>query len=192
MPRKQIPVAKIYPKTNVSKAYYKRLVSNIEHDPLVKHTTLTIACMFAAIFVLLGALVWFAKANPGNLIQTEATITGISSGKTDAIGTISTFITFEFNSQRSTSPDSPSHSSVRQQVKDGLSYSEGQKIRIGYHPKNPNYARNLNDNRPPQLSIFLWSVPFLIMIWFIFVALFRYNTRQNLIWAAAEAADAED
>lgn len=183
---------KVYPKTNISRAYYKHLVDSIEHDPLVKHTTLTIACMLAAVCVLLGSLIWFAQTNPGNLIQTKATVTNISLGKTDTLGTMSTFVTFEFNTREPVSADAPSSYKVRQQVNDGLRYEQGQVIKVGYHPKNPNYARNLNNTSPPQISIYLWTIPFLIMLWFIFVALLRYNERQNVIWNAAEAADSED
>lgn len=177
---------KIYPKTNISKAYYKHLVDNIEHDPLVKHSTLSVACLVAAVCVLAGALIWFAKTNPGNLIQTNATITNISTGKTDTVGTLSTFITFDFETKQG------EKKSVRQQTLDGLNYTEGQSIKIGYHPHNPNYARNLNDNRPPAISIALWSTPFVFMIWFIFIAIFRHHQRQVVIWQAAEAADADE
>lgn len=177
---------KIYPKTNLSKAYYRHMVNNIEHDPLVKHSTLTIACMFAAMCVLAGALIWFAKTNPGNLISTKATVTNISYGRTHTTNDETTFIIFDFKTRSGESK------SVRQQAHDGLKYETGQTIRVGYHPRNPNYARNLHDNRPPQASIYLWVVPFAIMLWFIFVALLRYDKRQRLIWAAAEAADSDD
>lgn len=174
------------PKTNISKAYYNHLVDEIEHDPLIRHSTLTVACMVAAICVLSGALLWFAKSNPGNLIQTNATVTGISSGKTDAIGMVSTFVTFDFTTRDGT------EKSVRQQANDGLAYHEGQRIKIGYHPRNPNYARNLNNNRPDLASIVLWCVPFALMIWLTFVALFRHHARQEEIYRAAEAADSDD
>lgn len=174
------------PKTNISRAYYKKVVNDIEHDPLVRHSTLSVACFMAVIAVLLGALIWFAKANPGNLIQTSGTVTGISSGKTDAIGTVTTFVTFDFTTREG------EQKSVRQPAAAGLEYHVGETIRVGYHPKNPNYARNLHDNRPPQASLWLWTVPFMLMIWFIFVALFRYRARQEEIWRAAEAADSED
>ena len=174
---------KIYPKTNVSKAYYKHLVNSIEHDPLVKHTTLTAACLIVAISILMGALIWYAQFNPGNLIYTSGKITSISSGKTDTQGNNSTFITFEFSTKES------KQFSVRQVANEGIKYSEGQNIRIGYHPKNPNYARDLSNTDLPFVTITLWSIPFLIMVWFIFVALLRYIKRQELIWEAAEAAD---
>lgn len=177
---------KVYPKTNLSRAYYKHLVDNIEHDPLVRHTTMTVACMIAAMCVLTGALVWFAKSNPGNLIQTSSVVTNVSTGKTDTVGTMTTFVTFDFETRDGQAK------SVRQPANDGLSYKEGQEIKTGYHPANPNFARNLHDNRPPAISLALWMVPFVMMIWFSFVALFRYNARQNLIWAAAEAANSDD
>lgn len=174
------------PKTNISRRYYRKIVNDIEHDPLVKQTTLTAAAFIAVMTIMLGGLVWFAKANPGNLIQTTGTVTGISSGKTDAVGTITTFITFDFKTREG------EQKSVRQPAAAGLEYHVDETIRIGYHPKNPNYARNLHDNRPPQISLWLWAVPFVLMIWFIFVALFRFNARQQEIWRAAEAADSED
>lgn len=174
------------PKTNISPQYFKEVVDDIEHDPLIKHSTLSVACFVAVIAVLTGALIWFARANPGNLIQTTGTVSGVSSGKTDAIGTVTTFVTFDF-----TTHDGQAKS-VRQPANDGLEYSLGQSIRVGYHPKNPNYARNLADNRPPQVSLWLWAVPFLIMIWLTFVALFRHHARQEEIWAAAEAVDTDD
>lgn len=177
---------KIYPKTNISKTYYKHLVDNIEHDPLVRHSTLTVACMIAAISVLLGTLIWFAKANPGNLIQSKGTITSISTGKVDDIGTIGTFVLFDFKTKDN------QQISARQPANDGLEYKVGQEINVGYHPRNPNYVRNLNDNTPPQISFFLWFAPFVLMIWFIFVAGIRYTNRQRLIWDAAEAADSDD
>lgn len=177
---------KPHPKTNISRAYYRYLIDRIEHDPLVRHTTMTVACMVAAICILLGGLIWYAKSNPGNLIQTHATISNISTGKTDSIGTISTFITFDFQTRNG------EEKSVRQQANDGLAYTEGQAIKAGYHPHNPNFARNLHDNRPPLISQALWVMPFVLMIWFVFVALFRYRTRQEIIWAAAEAADSDD
>lgn len=177
---------KIYPKTNLSKAYYRHLVNNIEHDPLVRHSTLVIACMIAAICILLGVLMWFAKINPGNLITTGATITHISQGKTHSANDTTTFVIFDFKTREG------EQKTVRQQVKDGLTYEQDQTIRVGYHPKNPNYARILHDNRPPQAALYLWAVPFAIMLWFVFVALLRYQKRQRLIWAAAEAADIDD
>ncbi len=181
----------IHPKTNISKAYYKHLVDSIEHEPLIKHTTLSVACFVAAIVVLLGGLIWFAKSNPGNLIQTNAVVTGISSGKTDAIGTVTTFITFEFG--ECDMPDNtPKPCSVRQPALEGMSYTVGQNIKVGYHPKNHHYARLFNDNRPPKAAIALWTVPFIIMIWLTFVALFRHHARQVEIWNAAEAADTDD
>lgn len=177
---------KIYSKTNISKAYYKHLVDTIEHDPLVRHTTMTVGCMLAAIAILLGSIIWFAQSNPGNLIQTTGKVTNISSGKTDTTGTISTFITFDFKTREGEGK------SVRQVTNDGLAYSLDQSIRVGYHPKNPNYARNLHNTQPPLISLGLWSVPFILMIWFLFIALFRHHQRQQVIWAAAEAANTDD
>lgn len=177
---------KVYPKTNLSKAYYKHIVDNIEHDPLVKHTTLTISCMIAAICVLGGALIWYAKTNPGNLVQTSAKISNVSAGKTDSLGTVTTFISFDFATKDG------QQKTVRQPADQALNYRVGQTIKAGYFPANPNYARNLSDNRPDLISIALWVVPFLLMIWLFFVALFRHHERQKVIWAAAEAAGAED
>lgn len=174
------------PKTNISRKYYKKIVDDIEHDPLIRHTTLSVACFFAVIAVLLGGLLWFAKANPGNLIQTTGTVTNISTGRTDAIGTITTFVTFDLTTRDG------KQVSVRTQAAPGIEYEVGHTIRAGYHPKNPHYARNLSDNRPPQVSVYLWTVPFLIMIWCIFLALFRYSKRQQEIWAAAEAANSDE
>lgn len=187
--RKQPVNKKIYPKTNISRAYYKRLVNNIEHDPLIKHSTVTIAGMIAAISILLGSLIWYAQFNPGNLIYTNAKVITVSNGRTDSNSSQTRdFVTFEFNTKGN---DSKTYK-VRQIANVGLSYKEGQIIKIGYHPKNPNFARNLSDTRPPYISIALWSVPFFILLWFMFVALIRYAKRQELIWAAAEAADSED
>ena len=174
------------PKTNISKAYYRHLVNVIEHDPLIRHSTLSVACLIAAICVLTGALLWFAKTNPGNLVQTDATVSSISTGKTDGFGTVSTFVTFDFKTRNGTEKQ------VRQQANDGLAYSEGQRIKVGYHPRNPSYARNLHDNSPGAVSIALWCAPFVLMLWFTFVALFRHHSRQVEIWNAAEAAEADD
>ena len=179
-------IANFAPKTNISRAYYKHLVNQIEHDPLIKHSSISVACLVAAICVLLGALIWFAKVNPGNLIQTTGTVTTISSGKTDTIGTVTTFVTFDFTTREG------EQKSVRQPAAQGLEYHQNQEIRVGYSPKNPNYARNLHDNRPPQVSLYLWAMPFVILIWFLFVALFRYHARQEEIWRAAEAANSDD
>lgn len=178
--------ARVAPKTNISKAYYKHIIDEIEHDPLVKHSTLSVACLIAAACVLLGALLWFAKTNPGNLIKTNGTVTGISSGRTDAIGTVTTFVTYEFQTRDNQTK------SVRSATNDGLEYQVGQSIKVGYHPANPAYARNLNDNRPPIAAIVLWLIPFIFLIWFIFVALFRHHARQVMIWEAAEAANSDD
>lgn len=174
------------PNTNISEEYYRKIISRIEHDPLIRTSALTAAAFVAIIAIMLGGLIWFAKVSPGNLIQTSGTVTGISTGKTDAIGTVTTFVTFDFKTREG------KDLSVRQPSAPGLQYREGQEIRIGYHPKNPNYARNLHDNRPPQISLWLWAVPFVIMIWLIFTALFRYRVRQQEIWDAAEAADSDD
>jgi hypothetical protein len=176
---------RIAPKTNISKVYYRRLVDQIEHDPLVRHSTLSIACMIAAMCVLLGALIWFAKANPGNLQRTEGTVKNLSTGRTSTDGTITTFVTFDFETRDN------QVFSVRQAAADGLSYQTGNQIAIGYSPLNPNYARIIN-SRPPAASIVLWIVPFYIMLWFILVALFRHHSRQVLIWKAAEAANSDD
>lgn len=174
------------PKTNISRAYYNKIVDDIEHDPLIKHSTLSVACFFAVIAVLLGGLIWFAKANPGNLVQTTGTVTGISTGRTDSIGTITTFVTFDFTTKDG------QQKSVRTPTANGIEYDVGHTIRAGYHPKNPNFARNLSDNRPPQVSLYLWTIPFLIMLWLVFLALFRYSKRQQEIWAAAEASDVRE
>lgn len=178
--------ARPQPKTNISRAYYKHLVDSIEHDPLVRHTTMAVGCMIAVIAILLGCIIWFARSNPGNLIQTNGQVSGISSGKTDTTGKVSTFITFDFTTREG------DQKSVRQRVNDGLVYSEGQQIKVGYHPLNPHYARNLHNNQPPLVSLALWVVPFILMIWFIFIALFRHHDRQRIIWQAAEAANVED
>lgn len=179
---------KIYPKTNVSRAYYRHIVNSIEHDPLIRHTTLTVACLISAICILIGSLIWYAQFNPGNLVFTSAKVTGISSGKIDTQGNTSTFVTFSFQ----TRGHDPKQYSVRQVANTAIKYSENQNIRIGYHPKNPNYARDLSNTSLPFISIVLWSVPFLIMVWFIFVALIRYIKRQVLIWEAAEAANIDE
>jgi|GEM_PF-2215630 len=178
--------ARIMPKTNISKVYYKQLVDEIEHDPLIKPSTLSVVCFIAVICLLGGAIIWFAKFNPGNLIQTTAAVTSISSGKTDLYGTVSTFITFDFKTRDGSSK------SVRQQVSDGLTYTLDQQINVGYHPKNPNYARNLNDNRPDRISILLWIVPLILASWLGFVALLRYHARQVEIWNAADAAEVDE
>ncbi len=174
------------PKTNISRKYYRQIVEDIEQDPLIKHSTLSAACFFAVIAVLLGGLIWFARANPGNLIQTTGTVTHISTGHTDDIGTVTTFITFDFVTREG------EQKSVRTPTASGIAYEVGHTIRAGYYPKNPNYARNLADNRPPQEALYLWAIPFLIMIWLVFVALFRYSKRQQEIWDAAEASDSEE
>ncbi len=177
---------KIYPKTNISKAYYRHLVRQILHDPLIRPTSLAAACMIAAASVLAGMLIWFAQSNPGNLLQTNATITGISSGRTSAIGTITTFLSFDF-----TTHDGQSIT-ARQAANDGLLYQEGQSIKVGYHPRNPYYVRNLNDNRPPASATVFWATPFIIIIWLGGVALFRHRQRQLLLWDAADAANSDD
>ncbi len=178
--------ARVMPKTNISKVYYKQLVDDIEHDPLIKHTTVSVACLIAAICVLAGALIWFAKFNPGNLTQTSGEVTNVSSGRTDSIGTIGTFITFDFETNDGQAK------SVRQQINDGMKYSTGQTIKVGYFTDNPNYARNLNDNRPDRISIFLWIMPIILASWLGFVALLRYHARQVEIWDAAEAAEVDE
>lgn len=186
---KQPAIKKIYPKTNISKAYYRHLVDSIEHDPLVRHSTITIAGMVAAICILLGCLIWYSGFNPGNLIQTKAKVVSVSNGRTDANSLLtSDFVTFEFNTK---GKDEQTYK-VRQIANPGTSYQKDQIINIGYHPKNPNYARNLSDTRVPFISIVLWTFPFIIMLWFILVALLRYIKRQELIWQAAEAADSND
>jgi hypothetical protein len=178
--------ANFAPGTNISKAYYKLVVDKIEHDPLIKHSTFSVVCLVAAISVLTGALMWFSKTNPGNLIQTQGTITSISSGKTDTVGTITTFVSFSFN----TSDGKPVE--VRQPAAEGLAYETGQVIPVGYFPKNPNFARNLSDKRPPAIALALWLIPFALMIWLGFLALFRHHARQVEIWEAAEAADSDE
>lgn len=179
-------MSRVAPHTNISRAYYKHIIDSIEHDPLVRHSTLAVTCLIAAICVLLGSLIWFAKSNPGNLIYTTGTISHITSGKTDAYGNESTFITFDFATEQG------EDKSVRQIANDGLVYETGQEIKVGYHPANPNYARNLHDNRPPVASALLWLFPFALIIWFIFVALFRHHKRQVEIWNAAEAAGVDE
>jgi len=177
---------KVAPKTNISKRLYRKIVDDIEHDPLVKHSTLSAACLVAAIAVILGGLIWFARVNPGNLIQTNATVSSLSTGKTDAIGNITTFITFDFKTREGQSV------SVRAPAGVGEKYSTGQDLRVGYHPANPNFALNLNDNKPPTASLLLWATPFALMLWFTLLALWRHHFRQLEIWAAAEAANAND
>lgn len=177
---------RVAPHTNISKAYYKHIIDNIEHDPLIRHSTVTVACLLAAISVLAGLLIWYAKFSPGNLIYTTATVTNVTSGKTDNYGKESTFITFVFNTSTG------EEKAVRQVADDGLPYQTGQHIKIGYHPANPNYARNLNDNRPPAASLALWLVPAALVVWFSFVALFRHHKRQVEIWDAAEAAGIDE
>lgn len=174
------------PKTNISKAYYKHVVDQIEHDPLVKHSTFAVVCLIAASCILAGGLLWFAKTTPGNLVRTPATVRTVSEGRTDNIGTVSTFVSFDFVTKDGDSK------TVRQQTNDGLLYQSGQSIIIGYHPKNPNYARNLTDNRPPVTAIVLWLVPIGMFIWLGFIAAFRFHARQVEIWNAAEAADADE
>lgn len=177
---------RVAPHTNISKAYYKHIIDNIEHDPLIKRSTISAACLLAAICVLVGAVIWFAKSNPGNLIYTNAQISNVTSGKTDALGNETTFITFDFATREG------EQKQVRQTANDGLSYQTGQNIKVGYHPKNSNYARNLSDNRPPRISAILWLTPFVFIIWFAFVALFRHHKRQVDIWEAAEAAGIDE
>lgn len=178
--------AKFAPKTNISQKQYEHLVNDIEHDPLVKHATLTVAAFMAVIAIILGGLIWFAKMSPGNLLQTTGKVTSTASGKTDALGNSTTFVIFDFNTRDG------EVKTVRQPALAGLDYQVGQDMKIGYHPKNPNYARLLNDTRPPEISLWLWAVPFVIMVWFIFLALFRHHSRQIEIWNAAEAANADD
>lgn len=182
----------IYPKTNISRVYYKHLVDQIEHDPLIKHTTLTITGMLAAICILAGALLWFAQSNPGNLVAAKAGVTGISSGKTDAFGGSTTFVTFSFDASQPAPVTNSSRVSVRQPAIEGLKYEVGQEIKVGYHPKNPNFARLLNDTRPPRLSLVFWAMPFVILIGLVFLALFRHHARQVEIWNAANAANSDD
>lgn len=174
------------PKTNISRRYYRKIVNDIEHDPLIQYSTLTVAAFIATIAITLGGLLWFAKLSPGNLLQTTATVSNVTSGRTDHLGNSTTFVIFDFRTQGG------EDKSVRQPAPSGLEYKPGDKIKVGYHPKNPNYARLLNDIRPPQLALWLWIVPFIIMIWLIFVTLFRHRTRQLEIWAAAEAANADE
>ncbi len=177
---------KVAPKTNISEKQYREIVDDIEHDPLVRRSTMTAVAFLATIAILLGGLIWFAKMNPGNLVTTTGTVTSISSGRTDTLGNETTFITFDFKTRQ----DEPK--TVRQPAITGIRYEVGQNIKIGYHPKNPNFARLLDDNRPPEVSLWLWVLPFLLMIWFIFVALFRHHARQVEIWNAAAAADAKE
>lgn len=177
---------RIAPKTNISKAYYRHLVDQIEHDPLVRRSTLSLACFVAAICVLLGCLVWFANTHPGNLVRVPASVTGLSSGRTDNFGTITTFVTFDFKTRDGRQV------SARQPAEPGRDFSEGQAFMAGYSPKNPNFARIIPDNRPPQSAVWLWLVPFYFLLWFLLVALHRHHQRQVVIWQAAEAADSDD
>lgn len=178
--------SRIAPKTNVSKAYYRHLVDQIEHDPLVRHSTLSVACVIAAICILLGCLLWFAHTHPGNLIRVPATATGLSTGRTDTIGTVTTFVSFDFTTKDGRAV------SARQPAEASRSFTSGQQFIAGYNPKNPNFARIIPDNRPPELAVWLWLVPFYLLLWFLLVALFRHHRRQVEIWRAAEAADSDD
>ncbi|MBA2279033.1 hypothetical protein H0V99_01140 [Candidatus Saccharibacteria bacterium] len=173
------------PKTNISKRQYHNLVDDIEHEPLVRHTTLAAACLLAAMCILAGSLAWFAKSHPGNLIRTTGTVSNVTSGLTDRLGTVTTFATFDFETREG------KNYSVRQPTGNVIP-KLNQDIPIGYNPLNPAYARNLSDTQPPLSSVGFWSVPFILMGWLILIALFRHHTRQVEIWKAAEAADADD
>lgn len=174
---------KVGKKTNISKRQYRKIVSEIEHDSLIKRSTLSVAAFVAVASILTGTLMWYAQISPGNLVRATGTVTGISSGLADAKGTVNNYITFDFRTKGG------QERTVRSITNDGLSYSVGQEISIGYHPLNPNYARNLHNDRPPVASYYLWSLPFVLMVWFAGLAIVRFRMRQEDIWNAAEAAD---
>lgn len=170
--------------TNISKKQYRKLVSAVEHEPLIYIRGLTAAGFFAAAAILAGILVWYAKTNPGNLTKTTAIVTGISKGRVDSTNRETTFVTFNFSAKNG------ENYTVRQPG-GSLNYEPGQEVSIGYHPENPNYARNLADNRPPALSLYLWLAPGFVASTLVAIALWRYRLRQQLIWDAAEAADVD-
>lgn len=142
--------------------------------------------MIIAINVLIGTMIWFAQFNPGNLIQTTGTVNVATANPNAPSNLKSTFVVFNFDTK-----DHQTYT-VRQATANSQQYTEGQTIKIGYSPKNPNYARILDNTNPSNLSIILWLTPALIVPWFILVALLRYHSRQELIWDAAEAADIND
>lgn len=174
---------KVGKKTNISKRQYRKIVSEIENDSLIKRSTLSVAAFAAVAAVLTGTLIWFAQISPGNLIRATGTVTSISSGLADAKGTINTYVIFDFRTKEG------EEKTVRSITNDGLNYTVGQKISIGYHPSNPNYARNLHNDRPPVVSYYLWSIPLVLLVWFSGLAIVRFRMRQEDIWNAAEAAD---
>ncbi len=177
--------SKVMPRTNISKAYYQYLVNDIEHDPLVKRTTLMAVCFLSAISIFAGSLAWFARTHPGNLVRTSATVSYLSSGRTDNIGSVSTFATFNFETK-----DGVVYR-VRQQV-ENQQLALNQKITVGYSPLNPAYARILTDNSLPVISFSLWVLPFAMMAGLMILALFRHHKRQVEIWQAAEAANVSE
>jgi len=169
-------------KVNISRNTYEQIVDEIEHDPLIRRTTIYATTLTAAICVLTGLLLWYVLLHPAKLIRTTGTVSSINSGRTDNIGTVTTFITFDFKTSDGQAK------SVKAPVTNGHTYTAGDPLSVGYSPLNPNYARNLSHIKPPRISVVLWTIPFLLLIWFGFVALFRHHARQVEIWDAAEAA----
>jgi hypothetical protein len=170
-------------KVNISPKMYDQIVNEIEHDPLIKRSTLVIAGLLSFIAVLFGLLIWYAPMHPAKLVRTNGTVMNLNSGKTDTQGTVTTFITFSFAASdgRKVSVKAPITSKY-------TGYRVGDSLLVGYSPLNPNYARNLSHILPPRLSIVLWAAPFVMFFWFGVVALARHHTRQEEIFFAAEAA----
>lgn len=176
---------KVGKKTNISKKQYKKLVAEIERTPLVSPTALTAVAFIAIASLLAGALIWFAKTTPGNLIKTTGTVTSVTGGLIDATGTKQTYVNYSFQTH-------DGQAVTARQPAGELSYESGQTISVGYHPKNPNYTRNLSDNTPPAFSLYLWTLPGLLAAGLVAVAGWHYRQRQELIWDAAEAADVNE
>jgi hypothetical protein len=172
-------------KVNISKEMYEQIVRSIEHDPLIRRSTLIAAGLFAGVAILTGLMLWFVLLHPAKLVRTSGTVTSVNSGKTDALGTVTTFINFRFT------PAGRAPVTVKAPVTNGHIYTPGNTLTIGYSPLNPNYARNLSHTAPPKLSFVLWAVPPLLAFWFGVVALVRHHERQEQIYAAAEAAGVE-
>lgn len=170
-------------KVNISPSTYHQIVEEIERDPLIRRTTVYAAFLTSAICVLTGLLMWYVLLHPAKLVHTSGTVTAINSGKTDVQGTVTTFIAFDFKTADGQAK------SVKAPVTNGHVYETGDALTIGYSPLNPNYARNLSHINPPRVSVLLWTAPFIIAVWFGFVALFRHHARQMEIWDAAEAAN---
>jgi hypothetical protein len=177
--------SRIKPLTNISKDQYEHLVDEVEHDPLIRHSTLTVLCLIAAISLLSGGIIWFSKTNPGNLVRSRAKITYISSGPTDNKGTITTFVTFNFK-------DHKDQAYMVRQPYSGPKLEVNDTLSVGYNPLNPRYARVLSDINPPLSSYMLWTLPFVMMLGTLLLALYRHHERQLEIWQAAEAADATE